>query len=165
MKNFFISSLFAAGVSDLDIDDKELVKLKSSNPLFNQVDNNLNLFFAGHSSHSSHGSHGSHGSHRSSQKKSVPTPTPKITPAPKGNSREKELIVPPVLPKNKESSPILLIKLVQIKLLLEGYYTGEIDGIIGSKTSTAIAKFESKNNLPITGNITIKLLDKLGIEY
>ena len=41
-------------------------------------------------------------------KKSVPTPTPKITPAPKGNSREKELIVPPVLPKIKNPPNLLL---------------------------------------------------------
>ena len=163
MKNFLISSLFAAGVTDLEIDDKELVKIKSNNPLFNQIDNNLNLFLAGHSSHSSHGSHASHGSHRSSQKKSVPkiVPTPTI---PKSNSRTPETIVPPKLPVDPLSKS-LMIQTVQMKLFLLGFYNGTFDGIIGSKTTTAIAKYESKNNMPITGTITKKLLDKLGIKY
>lgn len=161
MKNFLISSLFAAGVSDLDIDDKELVKLKSNNPIFNQVDNNLNLFFAGHSSHSSHGSHASHGSHRSSQKKPVPTPTPK--PIPDNKSRTPETIPPLKIP--KDYTPTLLVMRVQLELLQRGFYNGGLDGIMGSKTTTAIAKFESKNNLPITGTITTRLLDKLGIRY
>ena len=160
MKNFLISSLFAAGVSDLDIDDKELVKLKSNNPLFNQVDNNLNLFLAGHSSHSSHGSHASHGSHRSSQKKIIPTPSiPK-----NNNSRDKETIPPPKIPADPLSKS-LMIQSVQMKLFLLGFYNGSFDGIIGSQTTTAIARYESKNNMPITGTITTKLLDKLGINY
>ena len=52
---------------------------------------------------------------------------------------------------------------VQRSLASQGYYNGEIDGILGDGTREAIADFQKDNNLPITGYITKSLLNALGL--
>jgi putative peptidoglycan binding protein len=54
---------------------------------------------------------------------------------------------------------------VQSELSRSGYYTGQIDGVIGSGTRQAIREFQTKNGLPVTGRIEPKVLDNLGIGY
>jgi His-Xaa-Ser repeat protein HxsA len=54
---------------------------------------------------------------------------------------------------------------VQSELSRSGYYTGQIDGVIGSGTRQAIREFQTKQGLPVTGRIDPKLLDTLGIGY
>jgi peptidoglycan hydrolase-like protein with peptidoglycan-binding domain len=54
---------------------------------------------------------------------------------------------------------------VQSELSRSGYYTGQIDGVIGSGTRQAIREFQTKHGLPVTGRINPKLLDTLGIGY
>ena len=39
------------------------------------------------------------------------------------------------------------VKTIQQKLKNWGYYTGKVDGIYGSKTKSAVIKFQRKNNL------------------
>jgi His-Xaa-Ser repeat protein HxsA len=54
---------------------------------------------------------------------------------------------------------------VQTKLADQGYYHGQIDGVIGSGTTEAIRKFQADHGLTSTGKIDPKLLDALGINY
>ena len=54
---------------------------------------------------------------------------------------------------------------VQSELSRSGYYTGQIDGVIGSGSRQAIREFRTKHGLPVTGRIDPKLLDSLGIGY
>lgn len=52
---------------------------------------------------------------------------------------------------------------VQVELKRKGYYGGTIDGAIGPSTQKAIAKYQSDNGLPPTGQINEALLKSLGI--
>jgi peptidoglycan hydrolase-like protein with peptidoglycan-binding domain len=54
---------------------------------------------------------------------------------------------------------------VQTKLADQGYYHGQIDGVIGSGTIEAVRKFQADHGLTRTGKIDPKLLDALGINY
>ena len=54
-----------------------------------------------------------------------------------------------------------LVQDVQIALLQNGYYEGEIDGRIGSKTKEAIEHFQKENNLPVDTKITGVLLAQI----
>jgi hypothetical protein len=52
------------------------------------------------------------------------------------------------------------VRKAQTKLASLGYDI-DIDGIFGKQTQNAIKDFQSKNNLPITGNLDDKTIDKL----
>lgn len=52
---------------------------------------------------------------------------------------------------------------VQTALHAHGYYAGPIDGIIGSRSRDALARFQHDHRLPITGTITPEVLDAVGI--
>jgi hypothetical protein len=51
---------------------------------------------------------------------------------------------------------------VQTQLAKEGYYRGEIDGILGPETRRAIVSFQSDHGLRVTGNLTQETLSTLG---
>jgi hypothetical protein len=53
---------------------------------------------------------------------------------------------------------------VQTKLTDDGYYHGQIDGVLGSSSLEAIRQFQSDHGLAVTGKIDPKLLDALGIQ-
>ena len=53
---------------------------------------------------------------------------------------------------------------IQTVLKQKGYYTGGIDGIFGTKTRTAVRKFQSANGLAVDGIAGPKTLAKLGIK-
>jgi hypothetical protein len=53
--------------------------------------------------------------------------------------------------------------LVQGALARRGYYAGQIDGVIGPETESAIREFQRDNGLPATGRITRQLLQALNI--
>ncbi len=55
------------------------------------------------------------------------------------------------------------IKSIQRKLKELGYYSGPIDGVLGSKLKTALLQFQEDNNLP-KGRLDIKTLTKLGVQ-
>lgn len=57
---------------------------------------------------------------------------------------------------------IVTKKQLQTRLRDLGLYNGPIDGIIGVKTKSAIASFQSKNNLAVTGNADTATLKALG---
>jgi sulfoxide reductase heme-binding subunit YedZ len=52
---------------------------------------------------------------------------------------------------------------VQASLHAYGYYSGPIDGIIGSKSRDALTRFQHDHRLPITGSITPEVLKAVGI--
>ena len=52
---------------------------------------------------------------------------------------------------------------IQTKLKNWGYYTGNVDGIYGSKTLEAVKKFQKKNGLTVDGIVGPKTLAALGI--
>jgi Putative peptidoglycan binding domain len=54
---------------------------------------------------------------------------------------------------------------VQFKLARQGYYHGQVDGILGSGSLQAIRRFQSDHGLAVTGRIDPKLLKALGINY
>ena len=54
---------------------------------------------------------------------------------------------------------------VQTKLANQGYYHGQVDGVIGSDSMEAIRRFQTDHRLPVTGKIDPKLLRALGISY
>jgi len=51
--------------------------------------------------------------------------------------------------------------LVQEALARRGYYAGEVDGVIGPETRSAIQEFQRDNGLSVTGRITPQLLQAL----
>jgi putative peptidoglycan binding protein len=52
---------------------------------------------------------------------------------------------------------------VQRRLGEFGYYHGGVDGVIGPRTRSAIAAFESRNGLVVDGTISRPLLNRLGL--
>ncbi len=55
------------------------------------------------------------------------------------------------------------VKQIQTKLKNWGYYKGDIDGIYGSKTVSAVKYFQRKNNLTVDGIAGSKTLAAMGI--
>lgn len=55
------------------------------------------------------------------------------------------------------------VKQIQKKLKEWGYYSGEVDGIFGSKTYEAVKSFQKKNGLTVDGIVGTKTLEALGI--
>jgi hypothetical protein len=53
---------------------------------------------------------------------------------------------------------------VQSKLTDDGYYHGQIDGVLGSSSLEAIRQFQSDHGLAVNGKIDPELLDALGIK-
>jgi hypothetical protein len=51
----------------------------------------------------------------------------------------------------------------QERLAGEGYYRGQIDGVLGSETRAAIAEYQSKHGLRVTGALTNETLAALGL--
>ena len=55
------------------------------------------------------------------------------------------------------------VKQIQTKLKNWGYYDGNVDGIFGSKTESAVKSFQRKNGLQADGVVGDKTLKALGI--
>ncbi len=55
------------------------------------------------------------------------------------------------------------IKKVQETLRDKGYYSAEIDGIIGPKTRAGIRQYQKSENLPVTGRIDAETAGKFGV--
>ena len=64
----------------------------------------------------------------------------------------------------KKGSSGSVVTQIQTKLKNWGYYTGEVDGVYGSKTEEAIKKFQQKNGLTVDGQAGPQTLAALGID-
>ena len=56
------------------------------------------------------------------------------------------------------------IKQIQNRLRQSGYYKGPIDGLYGRQTSTAVTKYQARNNLA-SGGLTKETLNKLKVRW
>lgn len=52
---------------------------------------------------------------------------------------------------------------IQKRLKNWGYYTGDVDGVFGSRTETAVKKFQKRNGLTVDGKVGPATLAALGI--
>jgi His-Xaa-Ser repeat protein HxsA len=151
-------------------------KLDNAPNFQNILDRGLSITLAGHRSHSSHGSHGSHRS--SSGSSAVPRYTPKASPSkpwtpPRTNrnlnSNPPASVLPNVpstkLPKVRGNSAQFkrIVTRVQMLLFALGYYTGKLDGIAGTDTRAAVAKYQQQYGLNVNGQINEQLIKGMNI--
>lgn len=130
------------------------------------------LILAQHRSHRSHSSHSSHrssagggGTYRAPVYRPAPVYTPprvtipRTTPAPRATS-------PSTRPGYLRSQPdgfTSMVQRVQRGLIAFGYDVGDVDGVVGPQTRTALERFQRDFSLPVTGTITPAVLNALGI--
>lgn len=178
MKKFLITSLAIAGFSVSDKADagpaEAFKDLNTTSKFKSILDRVLPFTLAGHRSHSSHGSHRSHRS-SSGGSPSVPrtyTPPPAPTPPTENrnyNSTPPNSIIPgsPAfnLPKINGNSAQFerIVRRLQMILFAYGFYSGELDGVPGTDTRAAIAKYQSSKGLKVTGQVDDALIKSLGI--
>jgi putative peptidoglycan binding protein len=53
---------------------------------------------------------------------------------------------------------------VQDRLAREGYYRGQVDGVLGPETRHAIVRFQSNHGLRVTGELTPDTLNAMGLQ-
>lgn len=178
MKKFLITSLAIAGFSFTDKADAgptEVFKDLNTTSKFKSIlDRVLPFTLAGHRSHSSHGSHRSHRSSGGGSSAVPRTYTPPAAPSPPTTNRNKNSTPPSSilpnspalnLPKIKGNSAQFerIVKRLQMILFAYGFYSGELDGIAGNDTRTAIAKYQSSKGIKVTGQVDETLIKSLGI--
>jgi peptidoglycan hydrolase-like protein with peptidoglycan-binding domain len=54
-------------------------------------------------------------------------------------------------------------KKVQEALRDKGYYTGQVDGVLGPQTRAGIRQYQKSENLPVTGRLDAETAGKLGV--
>lgn len=69
----------------------------------------------------------------------------------------------PIYGSNPEMDPGQVVANVQSALQQQGYYQGEIDGILGPQTRAALAEFQSAQGLEPTGAVDEPTLETLGM--
>jgi Putative peptidoglycan binding domain len=62
-----------------------------------------------------------------------------------------------------DSYSVPMVSAVQSDLAREGYYRGVIDGVYGPQTRVAITRYQSSHGLQVTGSLTTRTLQSLGI--
>ncbi len=77
------------------------------------------------------------------------------------NEKDYQIIEPTAIINSSSSSQD--IKLVQKKLKNWGYYKGNVDGIYGSQTKSAVRLFQKRNGLKVDGIVGNKTLAAMGI--
>ncbi len=63
----------------------------------------------------------------------------------------------------KRGSSGQVVRQIQTKLKNWGYYSDDVDGIFGSRTETAVKKFQKKNGLTVDGKVGNATLKALGL--
>jgi len=63
----------------------------------------------------------------------------------------------------KRGSSGSVVRQIQTNLKKWGYYTGEVDGVFGSRTEAAVKKFQQRNGLSVDGKVGPQTLSALGI--
>ncbi len=57
-----------------------------------------------------------------------------------------------------------IVAAAQQQLAQEGYYRGEIDGVVGPQTEQAIAQYQSRHGLQVTGSLSPDTIAALGLQ-
>lgn len=73
------------------------------------------------------------------------------------------IVARPVYRVREEREELSLEQQVQIELSKEGFYRGEIDGVVGPGTRAAIRRYQYEEDLPVTGRIDRELLEELDL--
>lgn len=122
--------------------------------------------YAAHRSHSSHGSHRS-GSGGGGYTRPAPTPSSptRSAPSPSVTPSQPQTGTPPTstVPKATPQDMSMMTVRVQAALMRQGYFDGDIDGILGPQTRVAIIKYQKAKGLSQTGRMDIETLTQLGI--
>jgi His-Xaa-Ser repeat protein HxsA len=132
--------------------------------------------------HRSHSSHASHSSHRSSSSGgSYRAPSPSYNPPSSGGGVYKsdpigqkarpsssypsniDSSTPESLRKNKKALKNVIMRM-QLALQFEGYYDGQVDGVMGPKTREAVKKYKKAKGIPGSGVLDAQTLNALGIK-
>ena len=139
--------------------------------------------------HRSHSSHGSHGSHRSSSGGGYRRPAPAPSPAPRPPQRREPLVTPtedvgrsdPLgqeprpaesIPDRKKPRSVSdldpealknVVMRMQLALQFEGYYQGNIDGVMGPGTREAVKRFKKAKSIPGDTVFDARTLNALGV--
>ena len=129
-----------------------------------------------YAAHRSHRSHSSHRSHRSGSGGGYlpapsPAPAPRTPPpsttvpaVPKALPNAPSIIPKPTpIPKPAPQDLSMMVVRVQAALMRLGYYNGDIDGLLGAQTRSAITAYQKAQGLRQTGRMDINTLTKLGI--
>ena len=69
----------------------------------------------------------------------------------------------PIYASNPEYDPGQVVANVQSALQQQGYYQGEVDGILGPQTRAALAEYQSAQGLEATGAVDEPTLETLGM--
>ena len=69
----------------------------------------------------------------------------------------------PIYASNPQMDPGQVVANVQSALQQEGYYQGDIDGVLGPQTRAALAEYQSAQGLEPTGAVDEPTLDSLGM--
>jgi hypothetical protein len=69
----------------------------------------------------------------------------------------------PIYASSPEYDPGQVVANVQSALQQQGYYQGEIDGVLGPQTRAALAEYQSAQDLEPTGAVDEPTLERLGI--
>jgi len=62
-----------------------------------------------------------------------------------------------------DQSTSSIVAAAQERLAREGYYRGEIDGVVGPETRRAVARYQGNHGLRVNGNLTPDTLAALGL--
>ncbi len=68
--------------------------------------------------------------------------------------------------RNEEKPAVLPhddIKKLQESLRDKGYYSGQVDGVLGPRTRAAIRRYQKSENPPVTGRLDAQTAGKLGV--
>jgi len=179
-RTFIIPGLAMAGFAQPLPADASIVEANTGSSgngpdgdgLFQRFRQQHEISLAQHRSHSSHASHGSHRSGSTGRVRTPPAPRT-IPPAPARRSPSRnERSTPPssvlpsspaIAPQGEVSQIRTIVRRVQMALQALGYYTGSIDGVVGSQTRAALVRFQTDYSLRVTGTITPEVLDALRI--
>jgi len=69
----------------------------------------------------------------------------------------------PIYASNPEDDPAQVVANVQSALQQQGYYQGDIDGVLGPQTRAALAEYQSAQGLEPTGAVDEPTLETLGM--
>ncbi len=119
--------------------------------------------YAAHRSHSSHRSHRSHrsssgGGYSPAPAPRTPSPSTTVPTVPKAQPTE-----PSIIPKPAPQDLSMMVVRIQAALMRLGYFNGDIDGLLGPQTRSAITSYQKAQGLRETGRMDIDTLTKLGI--